>query len=294
MLILSSHLLMALGGIFIKSLAGDLSSGAVTGWVLLLSPLFFIVYALWKHELGPRTLKALEWRIVWIRAALVSLATFLSFYAYQRLPLAEAFSLSFLTPLFITLLAFIFLKEQIGWYRRSAVLAGLVGVFIMLRPGFRETDPAQVLAQFAMIGSAFLIACNNAILRRQLVKNRHQANIAANTLGVALASVVLALPAFGYPLVTATVTPNLFSGLLLISVVISLSVICNSEAHFRAEASYLAPFHYTQLIWAALAGLIFWGEWPDLYSWLGAMLIVGSGIFTIWREKVRHVAMIQY
>lgn len=286
LMILRSQALFATMGVIVKLLSEDLSPRVITTWLMVLGPVLALLYCKWRGEL--KYVRRVNLRFAGFRSVTVAGNTFLSFYAYTVLPLAEACMLSFLTPLFLTILSWLFLKEKVGWHRWGATVAGFIGVMIMMEPSISAAAEAtapdwrgHMLGQAAGITAAFLNACNFAILRRRL-----QTEVAsANVLVTGFFAALIALSVSFSPLVNTHLNPNIISGLLLLVTVASLAVISNSEAYQQAEASYLAPFGYIQLFWITIGGLLIWGEWPTAQAWAGAGLIILGGIYTIHRER---------
>ncbi len=281
LLILRSQAAFAATAVLAKFIEQTLQPPVVTGWILLLGPLFAFLYCAYHGEL--KGLKAVDWRWAATRSALVAMALICSYFGFAHLELATAIALSFLTPIFITLLAMLILKEKVGWHRRCALIAGIVGMLCIARPGMLWNTENENLwqGQLAMVLSAACFAVSVIVMKRQLRRELPSANF----LGTALCGAVLALPLFGWDMIESLPDAKMASALLLMATMSSLAVICNAEAHQRAEASYLAPFTYLQLIWVAAAGLLFWGEWPDGPTWGGAALIIASGLYTAYRER---------
>lgn len=282
LLILRSQALFAATGVLVKLLSEEISPLVISAWLMILGVFIALFNSVIRRELAfiPRVNVPASM----IRAALVVGNVFTSFYGYSHLPLAEAFVLSFLTPLFLTVLSKFFLKEQVGWHRGFATLVGFIGVLVMLLPDLQaETKPDadRLLAQGAMILCALFNAINLAVLRHRLKFEVPSANILLTSLWAA----ILALAFCAVPLATTPLDTHMMSGLLLLAATTSMAVISNGEAYHRAEASYLAPFGYIQLFWATAAAWLIWGEFPGLYAWAGAALIIASGLYTVQRER---------
>lgn len=283
LLILRSQFAFAAVAILAKFIEQTLPPPVVTGWVLLLGPFFAWVYSVYHGEV--KALKNVDWRWAATRSCLVAMALICSYFGFAHLEIATAIALSFLTPIFITLLAMVVLKEKVGWHRRGALVAGIIGMLCILRPsagsGSLSTD-IMLQGQVAMVLSAACFAVSVIIMKRQL----HKEMASANFLATSICGAILAIPLFGEAMLTTLPDAKMASALLLMITMSSLAVICNAEAHQKAEASYLAPFSYLQLIWVAAAGLVFWGEWPDNPTWFGAVLIIVAGLYTAQRERV--------
>jgi S-adenosylmethionine uptake transporter len=224
---------------------------------------------------GLRTLKAR--RPLWVaaRAVLLAADTICAYYAFGTLPFAETYAIFFGTPMLVTALSVPFLGEKVGWRRWSAVLVGFAGVLIVLRPGFAELGAGHAAA----IGAMVLFSLSLLLLRRI----GHEESSAAM-----ISWVLLALILVTAPFVPAVFVPPTGLHLLLMAIgglLLGLAHVALVEAFRAAPASTVAPFHYSQMIWAVLLGLLVFDELPDRWVAVGATIIVGSGLFILWRER---------
>ncbi len=202
----------------------------------------------------------------------------LIFWSYQLLPLADATTIWFSGPLFLTALSVPFLGEKVGVHRWSAVVVGFGGVLIMLRPGAGVIDLGALVA----LGSAFGYAV--AVINIRILSRRDPPDtlVLYFTLFTAVWSMTL-LP-FGW------VTPAWqdLPLLCLTGLVGGLSQFCLTGAYSRAPAAIIAPFGYTQLLWAMLFGWLLWADAPDSPVLYGMLLVAGSGLYIIYRETGRR------
>ncbi|GGE20931.1 membrane protein [Aureimonas endophytica] len=199
----------------------------------------------------------------------------LGVYAFSHLPLAEAYALIFLVPLFVTILSATILKEEIGAKRWGAVFVGLGGVFLVVRPGFREILPAHLAA----VGVALAGGITVIVLRVLGPTERRLTLIGSVLLAATLVNGVLMLPEFVMP------TPDLWPVLVLGGIGAGLGHLCIVLATRLAPAARVAPTQYSQIIWAAVIGAAFFDELPDAFA-IGGMSLVGlSGLFTFVREE---------
>ncbi|RKF12635.1 DMT family transporter [Roseovarius spongiae] len=209
-----------------------------------------------------------------LRGTLWLAAATLFFTGLRYLGLAEATVLIFAAPVIITGISALFLGETVGWRRWSAVLVGLVGVIVVVRPG---GDAFQAASLFPL-ATAFLYA----IL---MISSRWVP--AEESLWTTMVFQVLAAGALAGLASLWFWTPVALSDLWLfigIALAGTLGMTLITEAFRFSEAAVVAPFDYTALIWATLLGYLIWNETPDAMTWLGAAIIIGSGIFIILRE----------
>jgi drug/metabolite transporter (DMT)-like permease len=196
----------------------------------------------------------------------------------RYLPIAEASATGFVSPLFVTALSIIFLAEKVGMRRWIATATGLFGVLIILRPG----TSAFHVAAFLPIISAFCWAAT-LIMTRMMSGKEHSSTIMtySSIAGVAIMSV---LAPFAW--VAPTWHDILFG--ILVGVASTAGQWIVVLAFRYADASVLAPFSYTQLLWVSILGFLVFGEVPDAWTIVGASFIVASGLYTAHRERVRR------
>lgn len=197
--------------------------------------------------------------------------------ALQRLPLAEATAINFVSPAFITALSILVLGEVVGWRRWSAIAVGLVGVLIVVRPG---GEAFQASALLPVLSAAFWATA--AVVTRKMAGGDPPATTLVWTAGIGLLLLTLALP-FGFVVPTGA---QLGLG-LLIGLVSSAAQWLVVLAYRAAPASVLAPFSYAQLVSSTLLGLLVFGAVPDGWTFVGAGVIVAAGLYTAHRERVR-------
>jgi drug/metabolite transporter (DMT)-like permease len=223
---------------------------------------------------GLSRLRTQRLRLHVLRGLLGAAGGLLAFYAYSRLPLADAYAIIFTTPLMITALSLPVLGEQVGWRRWSAVAVGFLGVLIMLRPGLAPIG----VGALAALGGACLSALS-ILLVRKLSTTESTASIALYS-NLTVALTVAALLPFGGTL-PGTLDFCLMAAAGLIGGIALLVLI---EAYRRAPAALVAPFQYSQMVWAILLGLVVWGDVPETAKLLGATVVAASGLFILHRE----------
>jgi drug/metabolite transporter (DMT)-like permease len=217
------------------------------------------------------------------RGVVGSVAMFLGFYAIVALPLAEAQAISFSRNLFLVPLAAFILSEAVGLRRALAALVGFVGVLIMLRPGFGAENAGLVLSlgAAAALGHAFLVALATVLVN---IASRYDGPVTlmfyTNTVSVAL----IAVPTF---FVWQTPTWGEFGMLIAMGILATISHNCFIRAFALGEASVIAPVDYSRLIFAALAGWLIFADVPDVYTVIGALIIVGSSFYIVRREAMQ-------
>lgn len=202
----------------------------------------------------------------------VSLASF--FYAFGNMPLANVIAIGFAAPLFVTAMSMPLLGERVGPRRWMAVLAGFVGVLIMVRPDTGAFDRVALVALGATVLYALVII--------QVRKMSRTESSSAIVFYYALISTLIA----GAFMPFQWVTPGREDLALLIAVglVGGVSQIAMTNAFRLAEVAIIAPFDYTTMIWAAALGFVVWGELPGLNVWIGVAIVTASGLYILYRE----------
>ncbi len=222
---------------------------------------------------------------------------FFGFAALVYLPLPDATAINYVVPILTVVLAAIFLKEPIGTYRWGAVSFGMVGVIIMLYPHLNLSGRDAYLNSNAMMtGAGFglaaaLFSAFAMIEVRKLTLSEHTGTIVFYF--SALTTFMSGLTFFiGFAVSEyAWLKPNFQDGVLLIMVGIfgGIGQIALTESYRNAEPSVIAPFDYLNLIWALLIGWVFFSDIPDTSLIFGAIVVIGSGLVIIFRE--RHLGL---
>ena len=235
-----------------------------------------LAWALWT--VGPRALLRVRWSLHLLRGVL-GIAMMASFvYALKRLPLSTAYSIFFVAPLLITALSVPILGEKVGPRRWSAIAVGLVGVLVVLRP---TGEGMLTWAGLAVLVAAFGYAVS-AITVRVLARTDPSQAITFWLMALmALGAGALALPGW-VPLRAQDLW--IVGG---IGVAGAIGQYAITEAFRLAEASRVAPLEYSALVWGLLLDLTLWGVLPDAVTWIGAAIIIASGLYLIRREKVQ-------
>lgn len=217
--------------------------------------------------------------LVFLRCLFTAGSLFSAFYAFGNLPMAEVYSLLFSAPVLITLLAIPLLGERVKFVRGLAIVLGLLGVIVVLRPGQATFSMGHAAALLA----ASCIACTS-IVTRKIGSREHSLTLILYPMltnvvlsGVALLFVYVPMPRDALIACCA-------AGLL--SVIAQNFVI---QAYRAAEAQFVAPMQYSQMIWAVLFGAVWFNETIDQWVIAGSSVIVLSGLMFIWRELVASV-----
>ncbi|WP_170550120.1 DMT family transporter [Ruegeria atlantica] len=213
--------------------------------------------------------------LVLLRSALMVSSMVCAFYSFSVLPLAEVYSLLFSFPLIVTVLSIPILGEVVRAQRWAAVGIGLIGVLIVLRPGATDITLGHLAALTAAFCSAFA-----SVLVRKIGNQERSAVLILYPMLLAIVAMSLAQPAVYLP-------PSLLH-LAMMALVGVFSVIAQHLiilAYRAAPAGVIAPSQYSQIIWATIFGMVFFGEHPDIWVAVGASIIIASGVYVVWRES---------
>ena len=231
--------------------------------------------------LFPGTLRALRGThqigIQIVRGVVLFIGTCCAFLSLRYLPLPQVTALSFVAPILVTVMAAAFLREAVGWRRWTAVGIGLIGVVIIIRPG---NDFSWALALPLAMAAMYSIY---QVLTRAVHANASPAISLFFTALVGAAAATVLVPFWW-------VWPTTTGWLLLVG-----SAAAGGLGHWlmilafeRAEASFVAPFAYTELIWATALGFVLFAQVPDQSTWAGAAIIVCSGLYIASRERLKQ------
>jgi drug/metabolite transporter (DMT)-like permease len=213
-----------------------------------------------------------------VRAVIQGSAQTLIMIAFSMMPLASAMAINFSSPLFATLLSAIFLREAVGTVRAMTLLAGFCGVLIITEPGM---GTFQVGALFAL-ANAVLYGSIATVVRGMSATESTQTLIMYQM--VLLTVLFTPLLAFGF------VLPTAFDGtvLLLTGIANGIGQYWWTRAISLAPTSAVTPFYYFSLVWAMILGFVVWGDVPSIALLSGSAIVVGSGLFLLWRETGRR------
>ncbi len=203
-----------------------------------------------------------------------------AFYAFTTLPLAEAYAILFATPLLITALSVPMLGEIVRLKRWIAILAGLVGVLIVLRPGTTELGPGHGAAMVASVVAAFA-----SIIVRKIGPDERSAVLVLYPLTATLLCMGGLLPFVYVPMPLSDLGLMAVVGILAF---VGQFAIINAYKH--SSAALIAPMQYSQIIWATMFGVLFFDEIPDVWVGVGAAIIITSGIYIVLRESKETVS----
>lgn len=255
-----------------------LTQGFPVGQVMSLRGVFVIAIVVIWARLRRRTsqLRVTNWGLQLTRGALMAISTFLFVTALSLMPIADAIAIAFAGPVIATALAAVVLKEPVRWRRWSAIGVGFTGVVVMLRP---TPDLVRLVAIVPLL-AAFVGAFRDIVTRRMGTGGESTPAIMLISTSVVTLAGLTTIPLGWMPVAMGELGLFIASALL-----IAFAQALMIDAFRLGEVGLVGPFKYTSLVWAVLLGLVVWGDLPDVWTWTGSALVVGSGLY-IWRREV--------
>ncbi|MEE3359095.1 MAG: DMT family transporter [Pseudomonadota bacterium] len=278
LLALLSFALYATHDVIVKELGVNYTPFQIVFFSVLFS--FPLATVMLIRDPQPGTLRAAHpwWTLT--RTAAVVVTGLSAFYAFTVLPLAQTYAILFASPLLITILSIPILGEKVRLRRWMAVIVGLGGVLIVLRPGTTELSLGHLAAMVASVGSALA----SIIVRK--VGSAERAEVLV--LYPMLANFVIMGAAMPFVYVPMPVEHlALLLGMALLGFTASIVIIL---AYRAGEAVIVAPMQYSQILWAIFFGTLLFNETPDLVTLVGAGVIIASGIYIVLREGQQNAS----
>jgi len=257
-----------------KTLAGTMNVGqfiAIRGvFASIIIAALVVMMGKW-HDM-PKSLS----RPVLTRTVFDVISTFLFILGLFHMPLPNITAILQAVPLVVTLMAAAFLGEAVGWKRLSAILAGFAGVLMIVKPGGEGFNTYTLLA----IACVFTVAIRDLVTRKLDSSTPSIIVAFANAVCVMIGGVIW----MAFDGVEPVSTENL-ARIALGSVFLVAGYLLTVISLRDTEVAYTAPFRYTLIVYALILGYVVFGDVPDAWSLAGIVLIVGSGLFTLYREQ---------
>jgi len=262
--------------LLVKTLGGSLPTAQVM-WIRGCFLSAYILLIIWQRGLLPRWREAVTVKMS-IRGLCEGGATLTFLTALMQLPFANISAILQALPLAVTVGAALFLKEPVGWRRWLAILVGLIGVLIIIRPGMGEFQFASVLVLVSVVFAAGRDLVTRRLPERVpslLVSGFSAIFIACLGMAITLTTGDWKPMSAGHIVTLACAAFFLFFGYQFI--VLSMRT---------GEIAYVVPYRYTALLWAILFGYLVFDEIPDAYTLIGSAIVVSMGLFTLYRELI--------
>ena len=274
-LTLAGFSLFSISDAFVKYLSTQISFYVITFFLSFFSALVLIAFS---SKLGglKKTIQSKNKMLHILRGVLLLIQFLLLVYAFSHMSMAKTYALIFIAPFVISILSIPILKQSVSWQNWWAIIAGFTGVLIILRPGLIPID----LAALAALVSAVLFALVYIIAAK--IGNKNEAS-----LSFALYPEVIILCLAALLMADGFVMPKTqYLGMLAISGITSaFGMVFVAQGFIYAKTSTAALFHYVQILWAILFGLLVFHDNMDVWEILGSTIIIGSGILMVRHEN---------
>ena len=251
----------------------------ITEFIWIRYVLFLVMAAILVRRVPNRSIRPRNRLLQVTRGFCVIGSSILFVYGVQQMTMAQATTISFLSPLLVTILSIPLLGEFVGVRRWAAVAAGMVGMLVVVRPGLGGFQPAALFG----VASSFCWALALIITRKISASDPPQTTMLwSAAIGTAVLTLML-------PFQAVWPTPTQLGLCLVLGILASAGQWLVILAHRVAPASVLAPFFYGQLLWVSVLGYFVFGNVPDGWTVAGATIIITSGLYTAHRERVRRL-----
>lgn len=275
-LIVSATVLFGSADTISKYLSGSLP---IIEFIWIRYVLFLVLAMILAGRLPRRSIRPRNPGLQVTRGLCITASSILFVYGVRQMTMAQATTISFLSPLLVTILSIPLLNETVGPRRWAAVAAGMLGMLIVVRPGLGGFQPAALFG----VASGFCWAMALIITRKMATSDAPQTTILwSAAIGTAILTLIV-------PFVAVWPTPGQLGLSLVLGVLASGGQWMIILAHRLAPASLLAPFFYGQLLWVTGLGFLVFGNLPDQWTLTGAGIIIASGLYTAHRERVRRI-----
>lgn len=269
---LTAFALFATHDVVVKTLGASYATFQIIFFSVLLSFPLVVLMLMRDGTSGTLIPRHPWWTAARTVAAIVTGSA--AFYAFTVLPLAQVYAILFAAPLIITVLSIPILGEKVGPHRWGAVIVGLIGVLVVLRPGAVPLGPGHLAALVAAVSGALA-----STIVRKIGRDERSA-------------VLLLYPMMANFIVMASILPFVYQPMPiehigLVAIMATLAFVAGLAliaAYKAADAAVVAPMQYSQIIWAAIFGLVFFDELPDLMTGVGAGIVIASGLYIVLRE----------
>lgn len=276
LLMLAAQVIMPVNDAFAKYLVGVLPVLMVAWARFFFNAVWLLPIVWWRH--GRKVFKVERPGFQLLRGVVIVSANICFVTGVRYVPLADALAIVFVAPLAVAALSAKFLKERVTATQWAAIGVGFFGALVIIRPGFSALSLAALLPL-----AAGLLYAVYLVLSRLLATSAPPEVTLAYTASVG--ACLLSLP---LPLVWQTPEPHLLALMVLVGCLSGIGHLCITTAHVYAPASVLAPLTYLALLTAALLGYWVFDDLPDFWTWVGAGIVVVSGV-VLWRSQRRSV-----
>jgi len=240
-----------------------------------------MLFFAWKAKQLFVKLSSSDWKLVVIRTVSEVGAAIFFLSALAHMPLANVTAILQVLPLAVTMGAAIFLRESVNWRRWLAIFIGFIGVMIIVRPGMEGFSVYSISALCA-------VGC---VTVRDLTTSRLSSKTPSMFVALITGIAITVLGAVMLPTVTwEPIYESHWLILIISAIAIIFGYLFSVMAMRYGDASFIAPFRYTAMLWAIIIGILLFNDWPDQLTLMGTTIIVATGIYSFYRERLQRVA----
>ncbi|WP_422370476.1 DMT family transporter [Hoeflea sp.] len=261
----------------VKLMTDDISVAQVMFLRGIIATVLIYIFAWRRGAIRPIRLLMDKWVALRVVGEVGGTLTFLT--GLANVPIANAAAILQALPLAVTMGAALFLAEPVGWRRWLAILVGFSGVLLIIRPGMEGFSPYSLM----IVGTVIFAAARDLATRKvdPAIPSLYLSTVTAGA--VTVAGLLLIWPMGGWQPVDTAQLGLVAMAACLVLVGYQFIIMSMREG----EISFVAPFRYTGFLWAVLMGYLMFGEVPDSFMIAGGAIVIGSGLFTLYRERVR-------
>ncbi|MDH3357898.1 MAG: DMT family transporter [Desulfobacteraceae bacterium] len=274
--ILGASFMFAMLGTLVKVVSTSLNNEMVVFFRNVCALIFILPWL--AHSRPSGGIKTTCLRLHLLRSVAGLGAMYCFFYAIAHLRLSEAFLLASTSPLFIPLIAYVWMREEVTYSAKGAIIAGFIGIVLILKPGFGIFRPAMLVA----LATGVLVALAMVTIRRMSFSEPAMRIVFYFTI---FSTVISAGPLFWS---WQSPKPEIWWLLILIGLLAAVGQFFLTKGYSMAPAAQVGPLSYGNVVFATIIGWICWGETMDLLTWAGAFLVCMAGIITTRRTEA-HV-----
>lgn len=287
----TSTLFFAAMATLIKLASDRFPVGELASFRSLFALIPVFVWVAWRDRTLRSVVDVFRTRRFWshaTRAAIGACGMFLGFYALAMLPIADATAIGYAAPLLTVVFAVFLLHEKVYLFRWAAVIIGLCGVLVMLT---EYVEPASAGHERSLFGALIALAGATAAAlastyTRSLTRYEHAATIVVYFSALVGVFALLTIPLGWIWLGAAWSVPSGSEALLLVGSGIcgGIAQVLLTQSYRYGDASTIAPFEYTSMIWVLVVSVVVFGTWPGINILVGTVIVISAGLFVIWRE----------
>lgn len=268
--------------VFSKLAVASVPAGEVTASRFLFQSLFLLPFVLVRGRLFSRSPR--ESALNFLRGFLIVSGMTGYTYALKTMPVADAIAIFFVEPIILTILGSIFLKETIGWRRYTACGVGFFGSLLVIQPSLEEVGPIALLPVVAAFSLALFYLLTRLVAQKE---DPWSMQFYAGLWGGLFSGLLLVIGGKAGISFLTPVMPDMKTTLYIAGAAVAAVIagVLGVYAYRSAPASTLAPLQYLEIVSATILGWFVFGHLPDAVKWLGIAIIIGSGLYVIWRER---------